>query len=89
MRGTTWMLAATALLISQSCASVPGPIQISPDTYIITREDHRGIFGSLASLKAEVINEANAFSAKQGKVAVPISSHEELTCPRFSYHPIC
>jgi hypothetical protein len=77
MRGKSWILVAAALLMSQSCASVPGPIQISPDTYIITREDHRGIFGSLASLKAEVINEANAFAAKQGKVAVPISSHEK------------
>ena len=69
-------LTLVAALLSQGCASVPGPIQISPDTYIITREDHRGIFGSLASLKAEVINEANQFAARQGKVAIPISSQE-------------
>jgi hypothetical protein len=65
-----------AIFVLQGCASVPGPIQISPDTYLITREDHRGIFGSLASLKAEVINEANQFAARQGKVAIPISSQE-------------
>ena len=68
---------AFVLLVLQGCASVPGPIQISPDTYMITREDHRGIFGSLASLKAEVINEANQFAAGLGKVASPISSHEK------------
>lgn len=70
-------LALVAVLIVQGCASVPGPIQISPDTYMITREDHRGIFGSLASLKAEVINEANQFAARKGKVAIPISSQEK------------
>lgn len=68
---------AVAAFMLQGCASVPGPIQISPDTYMITREDHRGIFGSLASLKAEVINEANQFAASQGKVAIPISSQEK------------
>jgi hypothetical protein len=73
-----WMTTMACLLTLAllGCASVPGPIQISPDTYIISREDHRGIFGSLASLKAEVIREANEFAAKQGKVAVPISAHE-------------
>jgi len=64
-------------LVVQGCASVPGPIQISPDTYIITREDHRGIFGSMASLKAEVINEANQFAARQGKVAIPLGANEK------------
>ena len=70
-------LSITIVLVLHGCASVPGPIQISPDTYIITREDHRGIFGSLASLKAEVINEANQFARQQGKVAIPISAHEK------------
>jgi PEGA domain len=69
--------ALTVIALLQGCASVPGPIKISPDTYMITREDHRGIFGSLASLKAEVINEANGFAARQGKVAIPISSQEK------------
>jgi PEGA domain len=71
---TVVFLLALGLL---GCASVPGPVQISPDTYVISREDHRGIFGSLASLKAEVIREANEFAAKQGKIAVPISAHEK------------
>jgi hypothetical protein len=70
------LLPCLTLFLLQACASVPGAIEISPDTYMITREDHRGIFGSLASLKAEVINEANQFAARQGKVAIPISSQE-------------
>jgi PEGA domain len=74
-----WIITVACLLAFGllGCASVPGPVQISPDTFLISREDHRGIFGSLASLKAEVIREANEFAAKQGKIAVPISSHEK------------
>jgi hypothetical protein len=70
-------ITVVAAFVLQGCASVSGPIKISPDTYILTREDHRGIFGSLASLKAEVINEANQFAARLGKVAIPISAQEK------------
>jgi hypothetical protein len=49
---------------------------VSPDTYILSREDHAGIFGSASSLKAGVLSDANAFAAAQGKVAIPISAHE-------------
>lgn len=53
----------------------PGIVQISPDTYMITKEDHRGIFaaGSRAKLKTETIREANAFAESKGKVAIPVS----------------
>jgi hypothetical protein len=55
--------------------SNPDIIKLSPDTYMLFREDHRGIFGSPSSLKAGVISDANKFAEKQGKVAIPISSH--------------
>ena len=55
--------------------SNPEIIKLSPDTYMLFREDHRGVFGSPSSLKAGVISDANKFAEKQGKVAIPISSH--------------
>ena len=58
-----------------SCAN-PGVVQISPDTYLISREDHAGIFGSSSSLKAGVISDANTFATSMGKVAIPITTHE-------------
>ncbi len=55
------------------CAN-PGVIQISPDTYMLSREDHAGIFGNAGSLRAGVIAEANSFAARENKIAIPISS---------------
>ncbi|HAL36641.1 MAG TPA: hypothetical protein DCP03_00335 [Polaromonas sp.] len=67
-------LAALSIVLA-GCAN-PGIVQISPETYLLSREDHGGIFGSASSLKAGVIADANAFAADQGKVAIPISAHE-------------
>ncbi|MFN0012609.1 MAG: SHOCT domain-containing protein [Phycisphaerales bacterium] len=52
----------------------PGIVQLSPDTYLLAREDKAGIFGNAQALKAGVIRDANAFAEKQGKVAIPVSS---------------
>jgi hypothetical protein len=57
------------------CAN-PGIVKVSGNTYILSREDHAGMFGSASRLKAGVIRDANAFAEKQGKVAVPISAKE-------------
>lgn len=65
------------MLVALSACANPGVVQLSPDTYILSREDHAGIFGSASSLKAGVITDANAFAGNQGKVAIPISSHEK------------
>src|ERR1051326_4553371 len=64
-------------LLIEACASSPGIVQLSRDTYLISKEDHAGIFGSLAKLKADTIREANEFAAKQGKIVIPISSKEK------------
>ncbi len=55
----------------------PEIVPVSPDTYILFREDHAGIFGSFSSLKAGVIRDANLFAEKKGKVAIPISTREK------------
>jgi hypothetical protein len=63
-------------VLTFGCAN-PGVVQLSPDTYMIYREDHAGIFGSLAKLKAGVISDANAFAAQQGKIAIPLTTKEK------------
>ncbi len=67
----------TLCVLVMACASSPGIVQLSPDTYMIAKEDHGGIFGSLAKLKADTIREANEFAARQGKVAIPIATKEK------------
>lgn len=58
------------------CAN-PGIVKLSPDTYLLSREAHGGIFASESALKASVINDANIFAESQGKVAIPLSSKEK------------
>ncbi|EAW31110.1 hypothetical protein GP2143_03278 [marine gamma proteobacterium HTCC2143] len=70
------ILALGALTIICGCSN-PGIVQVSPDTYLLAREAHGGIFQSAAKMKADVIKDANEFAAKQGKVAVPISAKEK------------
>ena len=67
-------LSAVFVLIA-GCAN-PGIVQISPDTYMLSRTDKGGVFGNAFAMKAEVINKANAFAKKQGEVAIPISTNE-------------
>ena len=67
-------IAAAALLVT-GCQN-PGIVQISPGTYMLSREDHAGIFGSVSKLKAGVIKDANTFAERQGKIAIPITAKE-------------
>lgn len=74
MQRTAALIIAIGTLVG--CAN-PGIIKISPDTYLLAREAHGGIFASSTALKAGVIRDANAFAAGQGKVAMPISAKEK------------
>jgi hypothetical protein len=62
------------------CAN-PGIVEISPDTYMLSRADHAGAFGNTAALKAGVIKDANEFAASQGKVAIPLGAQETPCYP--------
>lgn len=74
MRATiVWAL---ILLAGVAQAREPEVIQLSPDTYMIIRENKAGIFGSLPQTKIKVIKQANEFAAAQGKIAIPISTIE-------------
>lgn len=70
------LAACTVIALLAACAN-PAISQLSGDTYVLFREDHGGIFGSPASLKAGVIRDANAFAESQGKVAVPLSMRDK------------
>ena len=48
---------------------------------MLSRADRAGIFGNTAALKSGVIQEANEFASKQGKVAIPLSTHETPVYP--------
>jgi hypothetical protein len=62
------------------CAN-PGIVQLSPDTYMLSRVDHAGMFGNASALKAGVISDADAFAASQGKVAVVIAANDSPAYP--------
>ena len=66
---------ALAVVMFAGCAS-SGPLQLGPDTYMISKTDKGGIFGNAGAMKADVINEANAFAASKGKIAVVLSTNE-------------
>ncbi|MGZ8947285.1 MAG: SHOCT domain-containing protein [Methylococcaceae bacterium] len=52
-------------------------VKLSPDTYMLTKEDHGGIFAfNRGAMKTDAIREANAFAENQGKIAIPVSTHE-------------
>jgi len=72
-RSTILLPTVLISLLFSGCAN-PGVVQITPGIYVLTREDHGGIFGNSSALKASVIRDANTFALRQGKVAVPISS---------------
>lgn len=73
------IIKATTLVFSLAIAGCANPpiIPISNDTYMLSKEDHAGIFGSMAKLKADVITEANQFAESKGKIAIPISVREK------------
>ena len=78
------VLGSVAVAVSAGCAN-PGIVQLSPDTYILSRTDKGGIFGNASAMKAEVIREANDFAASKGKVAIPLYLHETPLAPgRFA-----
>lgn len=65
------------LVIPALALAEPEVVQLSPDTYMISKADKGGIFGGgLPKLKAAVIKQANEFAARQGKVAIPLGSSE-------------
>lgn len=61
----------------------PGVIQLSADTYVISRSSAAGAFTNMAKLRASTIQEANAFAAQKGKVAVAVNAREVVPTHGF------
>ncbi len=80
MKTPVTAICCLAAMLFSGCAN-PGIVQLSPDTYMLSRADRAGIFGNTAALKAGVIKEANEFAQSKGKVAIPISSQETPVYP--------
>lgn len=57
---------AVVLAALAACSS-SGPVQTGKDTYMITKQSAAGIMKPGASIKADIIGEANEFCAKSGK----------------------
>jgi len=51
-------------------------VQLSPDTYLLVKQNFAGAFGNLSKTKIEAIQDAAEFAAKQGKIAIPLSTNE-------------
>jgi len=78
------MLASITL---SGCGS-SGVLQVSPDTYLISRTSAAGAFASKAGMMKSVIEEANKFSESKGKIPIAISSNfsrPTIGFPTFEY----
>jgi len=71
-----------ACLLLAGCAS-PGVMQLSTDTYVISKSSAAGAFTNMAKLRASAIQEANAFAESKGKVAVAMGAREVVPTHGF------
>ena len=75
MKVSTILLICSVVII-MGCANT-AMVQLSPDIYMLTKVDYAGKIGDMPKLKADVINQANAFAESKGKVAVPIYAKQQ------------
>jgi hypothetical protein len=75
-RAMGWVL-IVALSATAASAAKPEIVQVTPNTYLIFKEDHKGIFGNLAKMKVGILRQANEFAAQQGKALIPLSCREK------------
>ena len=68
------------VLALSSCATAE-PIPMGNDTYMISQTSAGGVFKAMGSLKADVMNRANAFAASKDKVAIPVAAKESPAYP--------
>ena len=76
MKVATILVFCSVVTIFMGCSNT-AMVQLTPDMYMITKVDCAGQIGDMPELKADVINEANAFAESKGKVAVPIYAKQQ------------
>lgn len=67
--------------VAAGCAKPGTVVQLSPDTYMVSRTDKGGVFGSASAMKVDAIREASEFAAGQGKVSIPLHIRETPAAP--------
>lgn len=70
MKTILLLLLAAALLTG--CAN-PGPVHISGNLWMISRQSAAGGFTNIPKMKTDVLRQAHAFAASQGKIAETVS----------------
>jgi outer membrane murein-binding lipoprotein Lpp len=73
--------ALIAGLFITGCATNAGVVQVSSNTFMLSKQDNSGFFGNFARFKADVIQEAQDFAAARGKVAIPVDMREVTIAP--------
>lgn len=76
MKVSTILVFCSVVTIFIGCSNT-ALVQLTPDIYMLTKVDCAGKIGNMPMLKADVINEANAFAESKGKVAVPIHAKQQ------------
>ena len=69
------------LAVLAGCAKPGTVVQLSPDTYVVSRTDKGGVFGSVSAMKVDALREASEFAAGRGKVAIPLHMREMPAAP--------
>jgi hypothetical protein len=89
MKPFTVLYSLFAILLAAGCSTPSGPVQLTGDTYLISRSNAAGMFANMATTKTEVIQQANHFAQEQGKRAEAIELHEHIPYaagfPKFDY----
>jgi hypothetical protein len=81
MIGKSFKVLCLSLVIVLAGCATAAPVPMGNDTYMISQTSAGGMFKAMGSLKTEVMNQANAFAASKGKVAIPIAAHEAPAYP--------
>jgi hypothetical protein len=75
------LFAPITVAISLAGCATADVVPTGTDSYMIAQTSAGGVFKAMSSLKAEVMQRANAFAASKGKVAIPIAAKESPAIP--------
>jgi hypothetical protein len=81
-------LCVLGLLLALFTGCTSAPLQLSADTYMISKSSGAGMFASKAGMQAKAIKAANRFAASKGKAAVARGSSWDkpfIGAPTFTY----
>ncbi len=83
MKTISSLLGSLVIVICFAGCQSPGIVQLSADTYMLSKSSAAGAFANMPKMKAEVVREANAFAERKGKVALPVSMHDTFPTHGF------